>query len=138
MPPVTRGRVVGVSTIAPCLVLRSRTPCEPQYPPRFQGFNLLHDTPHCPMCETEFEAVKPGFNICWWRIMAIQEDGTAVRVPFKRAEDNYTTYVDVVCALLVNDGYACLCASRPPVLDCSRSVFPRRVRSLRAWASRRS
>ena len=95
-----------------------------------QGFDILHDQPSCPMCHTEFKARKPGFNNCWWRIPAIQKDGTSVRVPYRRAENNYTTYgcarvCPCVCMCVWPDNYAdCrVCLTLPDPLVCSYSFL---------------
>ncbi|CAB9506946.1 Polyubiquitin (Fragment) [Seminavis robusta] len=58
------------------------------------SFDLVLDQfCHCPLCHVTAAAIKPGFNNCLWKVVAIKENSLSIyRTPWNRAGDMYTTY----------------------------------------------
>ena len=58
----------------------------------FVNFDLINSVPSCPLCNTTFAPIKPGFSNCWWRVVGIKSDGSQIATPYRKAGDAYTTY----------------------------------------------
>ena len=58
----------------------------------FDNFDLINSVPSCPLCDTNFAPIKPGFSNCWWRAVGIKSDGSQIATPYQKAGDAYTSY----------------------------------------------